>query len=250
MITMQNNYKILSTFARHKKQLLVATLFITTIIILKYFHITDYFTLTYLQDNIAMLHQKIEQHYTTACILYMLSYMGASALSLPGFTFFLTASGFLFGVFPGCVLAIFAACLGGFSLFLTSRYVIGSWLQCHYADSLKRFNTELTLHGFYYLLMVRLIGILPFFVVNLLSGITKIPSTTFLWTTCVGMIPFALVYSFIGSQLAYLGSQNYFMYPPIFFALLLFLVFKVVLVPVFYKTIKKRREKKKRNFTN
>lgn len=240
-MTMTLQEKFFFIITHHKKQLFGALLFIILIILLKVFGITDYFTLDYLHANIAHLHSLINNNYVNAIIIYLLCYITASALSIPGSTFFLTASGFLFGTITGFFLAVIGATTGGLMLFFTSRYMVGSWVQRYFSPQLTKFNTEISHHGFYYLLMIRLIGILPFFVVNLLSGITLIPPFTFVWTTCVGMMPFALTYSFIGAQLAQLDTLTYTGSPAILTALILFFIFKILLVPLFYKKIKQRR---------
>lgn len=240
-MTMTLQEKILFILQNHKKQLFGAIFFILSIILLKVFDITHYFTLDYLHTNVAQLHSMIENNYFNAIGIYLLCYITASALSIPGSTFFLTASGFLFGTFIGFFLAVIGATIGGLMLYFSSRYMIGSWVQYYFKTQLTKFNTEIGHHGFYYLLMVRLIGILPFFVVNLLSGITLIPPFTFIWTTCIGMMPFALTYAFIGSQLAHLKTLTYTGSPAIIAALIISFIFKMVLVPLFYKKIKQRR---------
>lgn len=240
-MTMTLQQKLLFIVNNHKKQLFGALIFLISIILLKIFGITDYFTLDYLHTNIAHLHMLIQNNYFNAIAVYLLCYISASALSIPGSTFFLTASGFLFGTIIGFFLAVIGATTGGLMLFFTSRYMIGSWVQRYFGPQLTRFNIEIGHHGFYYLLMIRLIGILPFFIVNLLSGITLIRPFTFVWTTCIGMMPFALTYAFIGAQLAQLDTITYTGSPAIIAALILFFIFKIVLVPLFYKKIKQRR---------
>lgn len=225
----------------HKKQLFIAFLFIITLILLKLFGITNYLTLTYLHTHVDLLQHYIHHNYVRSVILFLCCYIGACALSIPGSTFFLTASGFLFGVMVGFFLAVIGATIGGLMLFFTSRYMIGLWVQQYFKHHLIKFNTEINHHGFYYLLMIRLIGILPFFVINLLSGITLIHPFTFLWTTCIGIMPFALTYAFIGAHLAQLNTLTYSGSPAIIAALIIFFIFKMVLVPLFYKKIKQRR---------
>jgi len=233
--------KIIFILQNHKKQAFGALLFIITIILIKNFGISHYLSLDYLHTNTNHLHEIIEKNYCNAIGIYLLSYIAACALSIPGSTFFLTASGFLFGTIVGFFLAVIGATIGGLMLYLSSRYMIGSWVQQYFKVQLTKFNNEISHHGFFYLLMVRLIGILPFFVVNVLSGITLIPPFTFVWTTCVGMMPFALTYAFIGSQLAHMKTLTYTGSPAIITALSIFFIFKIVLVPLFYKKIKHRR---------
>ncbi len=248
---MSVHQKFFFILQHHKKQVIVASFFIMMSVIFYWLNITNYFSPTYLQENVTFVHTMVKQNYYTALCIYLLSYISACALSIPGSTLFLTAAGFLFGTLLGCVLSLIGATIGATILFFTSRYLMGSLIQQYFREKLLRFNAEIEAHGFYYLLMVRLIGLLPFCVVNLLSGITLLQPTTFVWTTCVGMIPFALVYAFIGSQLSQLTSSSYFSSPIIIMVLISFYIFKITLVPFFYAHVKKRRaHTKKRNFTN
>lgn len=242
-VIMKQHQKIFFIITNHKKQILVALFFIVSILFFIRTGITTYFTLEYLQKNVHNLQMHIQEHYFESIGIYLLSYISASALSIPGSTFFLTASGFLFGTVIGFFLSLIGATIGAALLFFTSRYMIGSWVQHYFREKLIRFNKEITNHGFYYLLMVRLIGLLPFCMVNLLSGITLIRPFTFLWTTCIGMIPFALVYTFVGAQLSHLETISYANSPSILIVLALFYSFKITLVPLFYKKIKQRRAK-------
>ena len=246
MMSMSVQQKLFFFIRHHKKQVAVAFVFIMMSAIFYWMNITNYFSPSYLQKNMAQIHIFVQDNYYTALAIYLCTYVSACALSIPGSTLFLTAGGFLFGVLLGCFLALLGATIGATILFFTSRYLAGSLIQYYFREKLLRFNAEIDQHGFYYLLMVRLIGLLPFCVVNLLSGITLIHPMTFIWTTYVGMIPFALVYAFIGSQLADLTSSSYFSSPIILIVLVSFYLFKITLVPFFYTSIKKRRAKSKK----
>lgn len=86
--------------------------------------------------------------------------------------------------------------------------MIGAWIQRRYKSQLKTFNIEITLHGYHYLLIFRIVPLLPFFMVNYLAGITHISVWTFIWTTAAGMLPGALVCSFAGQQLGVISSPE------------------------------------------
>jgi uncharacterized membrane protein YdjX (TVP38/TMEM64 family) len=98
------------------------------------------------------------------------------------------------------------ATLGATFAFLFSRYILGRAIQAKYGAQLEKFNRELDENGHLYLLTVRFIPVFPFFLINILSGLTKIPLWTYVWTTSAGILPGSLVYTFAGSQLGTINS--------------------------------------------
>lgn len=224
-------------------QMLVAVIFIMCVILIKYFGLTSYLSLSYVCSNINGLHVHVCNHYFAAVTIYMVSFILAMALSLPGSSFFLTAAGLLFNIVPGIIYANIAATIGATMLFLTSRYIIGDWVQKKFAKQLSRFNHEIADQGYFYLLMVRFIAIIPCFTINLLSGLTLVPTRTFLWTTSVGMIPSSIVFAFAGKKLAQMQSPDHFFSPPVIIAFVLLVLFKMTLLPLVYRHFKKKRAK-------
>jgi uncharacterized membrane protein YdjX (TVP38/TMEM64 family) len=107
----------------------------------------------------------------------------------------------LFGTFLGAVYANIGATLGAIGAFLLVRYSFGAALQRKYAQQLVRFNKAMHEEGMSYLLSVHFIAVIPFFLVNILAGLTQVPLWTFIWTTSVGIFPGSLVYAFAGQQL-------------------------------------------------
>jgi uncharacterized membrane protein YdjX (TVP38/TMEM64 family) len=175
------------------------------------FHLSgaiDYLTVESFQEHRSQLEDAVQRHYTPMVLLYMLTYVLTSALAIPVATALSFAGGFLFGTIPGMVYIDVAATVGAVLAFSLSRYVAGNWLQNRYRNQLERFNSEIELNGHLYLLTVRLIPVFPFFLINVLSGLTRIPLRTFTWTTAIGILPAALVYAFTGSQLANISSAG------------------------------------------
>jgi uncharacterized membrane protein YdjX (TVP38/TMEM64 family) len=111
------------------------------------------------------------------------------------------ASGFLFGVAAGAVYVNIASTSGAVLAFLCSRYLIGNWIQKRFSARLKSFNKEILRHGHNYLLFLRIVPIIPFFAVNYLAGITKIPLSKFIWTTVLGMLPGSVLFAYAGQRL-------------------------------------------------
>jgi uncharacterized membrane protein YdjX (TVP38/TMEM64 family) len=131
-----------------------------------------------------------------------------TAFVIPGTLILTAAAGFLFGFGAGTVYSLLAACFGATMAFLTSRYLIGSWIQKKYDRQLQFLNNEISRHGHNYLLFFRIVPALPFFVVNYIAGMTHISKWTFLWTTAAGMLPGALVCTYAGQQLGLISSAD------------------------------------------
>jgi len=104
----------------------------------------------------------------------------------------------LFGTVPAAVYINIGATFGATQAFLAARGLAGNWIQGSFQEPLQRFNKEMERHGHSYLLILRILPVLPFFLVNYCAGISKIPLRTFVWTTSLGILPGSLVHTFIG----------------------------------------------------
>jgi uncharacterized membrane protein YdjX (TVP38/TMEM64 family) len=130
-----------------------------------------------------------------------LVYFLAAALSLPGIALLTIAMGWLLGFWRGLVLVSFASTSGAMISFLTSRFLFHDAIQYRFSDKLKSFNEALAREGALYLFTLRLIPHIPFFVVNLLMGLTPIRPRTFWWVSQIGMLPGTCVYVYAGSTI-------------------------------------------------
>ncbi len=147
----------------------------------------------------------VSLNYVLSVVIYIFLYMTLTAVSIPGATVLTIAGGFLFG-FVGILYVNIGASFGAASAFLLSRYIFGSWIQTKYEGKLKRFNSAMKKYGNNYLLALRLLPLIPFFLINILAGISRIPLRTFLWTTSLGIIPGSFVYIYSGRQVSSLES--------------------------------------------
>ncbi len=138
--------------------------------------------------------------------LFFLVYVGVTAASLPGAAVMTLAAGALFGVFVGTVVVSFASTLGATLAFLASRYVLRDAVEVRFGDRLKAVNQGLERDGAFYLFTIRMIPLFPFFVVNLVMGLTRIRAWTYAWVSQVGMLLGTIVYVNAGTQLARIDS--------------------------------------------
>ena len=138
--------------------------------------------------------------------LFFLVYVAVTAASLPGAAVMTLAAGALFGVFVGTVVVSFASTLGATLAFLASRYVLRDSIEARFGERLKAVNQGLERDGAFYLFTIRMIPLFPFFVVNLVMGLTRIRAWTYAWVSQVGMLLGTIVYVNAGTQLARIDS--------------------------------------------
>ncbi|MGB4336611.1 MAG: FAD-dependent oxidoreductase [Chromatiaceae bacterium] len=139
---------------------------------------------------------------------YLLLYVAVTALSLPGAAVMTLAGGALFGLWVGTLLVSFASSIGATLAFLVSRWLLRDWVQGRYGERLAAVNAGMAKDGAFYLFTLRLVPVLPFFVINLLMGLTPIKTRTFYGVSQVGMLAGTLVYVNAGTQLAQLDSLS------------------------------------------
>jgi pyruvate/2-oxoglutarate dehydrogenase complex dihydrolipoamide dehydrogenase (E3) component/uncharacterized membrane protein YdjX (TVP38/TMEM64 family) len=132
---------------------------------------------------------------------YFLIYVAVTGLSLPGAAILTLVGGAIFGLVEGVVIVSFASTLGATLAFLASRYLLRDWVQGKFGDKLKPINDGVAREGAFYLFALRLVPAFPFFVINLVMGLTPIKTLTFYWVSQLGMFAGTIVYVYAGTQL-------------------------------------------------
>ncbi|MDZ4400237.1 FAD-dependent oxidoreductase [Hydrogenophaga sp.] len=155
-------------------------------------------------------------------------YVLATALSLPGAVILTLAAGALFGLAGGTLMVSFASSLGATLAFLASRYLLRDSVQARFGDRLKAINDGISKDGALYLFTLRLIPAFPFFLVNLLMGLTPIRTGTYYWVSQLGMLAGTLVYVNAGTQLAQLSSLSGILSPGVLLSFVLLGVFPMI----------------------
>lgn len=135
-------------------------------------------------------------------------YIAVTALSLPGAAVLSLAGGALFGLFWGLVIISFASTIGATLAFLVARFILRDSVQSRFGDRLQAINKGMEKEGAFYLFTLRLVPIFPFFLINLLMGLTPIRTWTFYWVSQVGMLAGTIVYINAGTQLARIDSLS------------------------------------------
>ncbi|MBP8922052.1 MAG: FAD-dependent oxidoreductase [Thauera sp.] len=137
---------------------------------------------------------------------YFVLYVVVTALSLPGAAVMTLAGGALFGLGWGLVIVSFASTIGATLAFLVSRHLLRDSVQSRFGERLKAINDGIARDGAFYLFTLRLVPVFPFFLINLLMGLTPIRAATFYWVSQLGMLPGTLVYVNAGTELAAVTS--------------------------------------------
>ncbi|WP_291010993.1 bifunctional TVP38/TMEM64 family protein/FAD-dependent oxidoreductase [Hydrogenophaga sp.] len=171
---------------------------------------------------------------------YFLIYVAATALSLPGAAIITLAGGAIFGLFWGTVIVSFASSIGATLAFLVSRFVLGSTVEDKFGKRLVEINRGVEKDGAFYLFTLRLIPVVPFFVINLLMGLTKMKARTFYWVSQVGMLAGTLVYVNAGTQLAQIESLKGILSPGLIGSFVLLGIFPLIARKI-VEAVKKRK---------
>lgn len=138
--------------------------------------------------------------------LYFAAYVTVSALSLPGAAVMTLAGGALFGLGWGLLIVSFASTLGATLAFLVSRHLLRDGVRARFGERLRAIDQGIARDGAFYLFSLRLVPAFPFFLINLLMGLTPIRTRTFYWVSQVGMLPGTLVYVNAGTELGAVES--------------------------------------------
>jgi uncharacterized membrane protein YdjX (TVP38/TMEM64 family)/thioredoxin reductase len=140
--------------------------------------------------------------------LYFSAYVIMAALSLPGAALLTLAGGAVFGLLWGVVIVSFASSIGATLAFLISRFLLRDWVQQRFGQRLQAIDEGVKREGAFYLFTLRLVPVFPFFLVNLLSGLTGMKAHTFYWVSQLGMLAGTVVYVNAGTQLAKIDSLS------------------------------------------
>ncbi|MGL4795638.1 MAG: FAD-dependent oxidoreductase [Aeromonas jandaei] len=199
------------------------------------FDLGHYLSLPQLQARQAELAALVDRHFVSAALLFVAVYVVSTALSLPGASLLTLAGSAVFGVVWGLLLVSFASSIGATLAFLSARFLLRDWVERRFGDKLASLQAGMKREGALYLLSLRLIPIFPFFLVNLLMGLTPIRVSTYYWVSQLGMLPGTFVYVLAGSELANLTSTGNILSPGLMVALTL-----LGLMPMLLKGLQRR----------
>jgi len=214
-------------------KLIVLALFGAAIAAFFYFDLGRYLSLEALKANRDGLLAFTDEHYGAAVGIFVVSYCLLVAVSLPGAVFFTLAGGFLFGSLVGTLYVNLGATTGATLAFLASRYLLRGWVERKFGSRLGPIQEGFAKNAFSYLMTLRLIPIFPFFIVNMVSGLTRMNLGTYVMATALGIIPGSFVYAYAGRQLGTINSLKEIASPNVLLAFTLLGL--LALVPIVYQ---------------
>ena len=185
----------------NKGKLAVVALVAALIVAFLWLDLGRFLSLEYLKSRQADIDAFYRDHPLTVLATYFVAYVAITGLALPGAAIMTLAGGAVFGVLWGTVVVSFASTLGATVAFLVSRFVLRDGIQRRYGDRLKTVNDGVERDGGFYLFTLRLVPAFPFFMVNLVMGLTPMRTLTFAWVSQLGMLPGTVVFVNAGTQL-------------------------------------------------
>ena len=194
-------------------KIILILLILLTFFAFFYFDLARFLTLEGLKTQQALILEDLNQHYwfyfTSFCLVYIIS----TALSLPGAALLTLLGGGLFGLVMGTVAVSFSSTMGATVAFWSARFLLKESVEKKFKPTFEKINSGIEKEGGFYLFSIRLMPVFPFFVVNLLMGLTGIKTFTYMWVSALGMLPGTIAYVNAGTQLSQLESASGLMSP-------------------------------------
>ncbi len=193
---------------RTTKKLALFAVLAIVVILFFVFDMQRYLTLDQVKEQGEHLRQLYQQHTILFIGVYFLFYVLVVALNLPGAVVMTLAGGMLLGFWRGLVVVSFASTIGATLACMFSRYLLRDWVRKSFGDKLERVNRGFEEEGAFYLFTMRLIPAVPFFVINLVMGLTPMRLRTFFWVSQLGMLPGTAVFVNAGTQLGQITAPG------------------------------------------
>ncbi|HDZ5414999.1 TPA: TVP38/TMEM64 family protein [Vibrio harveyi] len=209
------------------KKLILGLILLATIIFLGV-NFGQYLTLENAKAQQEALNTFISEHFVFAAATYFFAYIAITAFSIPGAAVVTLLGAALFGFWTSLLLVSFASTIGATIAFLSSRYLLREWVQSKFGNKLGAINQGVEKDGAFYLFSLRLIPVFPFFLINLLMGLTPMTIARFYLTSQIGMLPGTAVYLNAGTQLATIDSLSGIVSPTVLASFALLGLFPII----------------------
>ncbi|MCB0412876.1 MAG: VTT domain-containing protein [Bdellovibrionales bacterium] len=177
--------------------------------------------LEFLKENMKLIQRAKTEYPVLFLILFLLIYICVTATSIPLASLLSLLAGALFNPLLATLSVCAAATIGATLSFLASRYFFKAWIDRRFAQVKGTISQEFQKHGWKYLLSLRLMPIFPFFLINLIMGMTPIKTKTYMLVSFIGMIPGTFIYINAGQQIAQVNKLEDVLSPPLLFSLFL-----------------------------
>ena len=210
------------------KKILILATFVALILIYFVFDLGQYLNLEYFKQQQEQINAFREQSFLKAVAIFFVVYVLVTGLSLPGAAIATLIGGAIFGLLWGTVFVSFASVIGASCAFLVSRHVLRDTIQNRYGERLKTINEGIRKDGAVYLFTLRMVPLFPFFVINLVMGLTPMRLGTYFVVSQIGMLPGTIVYVNAGTQLAKIESVSGILSPALIASFVLLGIFPLI----------------------
>jgi uncharacterized membrane protein YdjX (TVP38/TMEM64 family) len=210
------------------KKLIIVAVILAIVASFWIFDLGRYLSLSYIKESQEKFTLLYQEHRFSVIAVYMVTYILVTSLSLPGAAVMTLAGGAFFGLITGTIVVSFASTIGATLACFVSRFILRDWVQGKFSEKLKTVNDGITKEGSFYLFTLRLIPIFPFWLINLVMGLTRMPFRTFFLVSQVGMLPGTIVYINAGKELARIESLSGILSPSLIFSFVLLGLFPLM----------------------
>ncbi len=218
------------------KKIILLSVIVIGVVLFFVFDLGRYLTLDGIKTNIEGLQEFYRDNTLKMILGFIGVYILVVALSLPGATLLTLTGGAIFGSVQGTLVVNVGATVGATCAFLVARYLLRDWVQNKFGEKLKPFNDGFSNNAINYILFLRLVPVFPFFLVNLMSGLTQVRMPIYFFGTMFGILPGSFVYANAGSNLAQIQSLSDIAEPQVLGAFALLGLF--ALIPALYQKYK------------
>ena len=192
------------------------------------FDLGQYLSLAFIKSKQANISAYYAANAAQTIAIFFAAYVAVAALSLPGAAIMTLVAGAIFGVVTGTIIVSFASSIGATLAFLAARLVLRDSIESKFGDKLKAINVGVDKEGGFYLFTLRLVPAFPFFVINLVMGLTSMKTWTFYWVSQIGMFLGTVVYVNAGTELAKIDSHKGILSPGLLGAFVLLGIFPII----------------------
>jgi uncharacterized membrane protein YdjX (TVP38/TMEM64 family) len=222
------------------KKIAIVAVIAALVVIFWVFDLGQYLTLSYIKDSQARFQSLYADNAVLVIATYMVIYILVTSLSLPGAAVMTLAGGALFGFIVGTIIVSFASTIGATVACFVSRFLLRDWVQGRFGDRIRKVNEGVEKEGAFYLFTMRLIPAIPFWLINLAMGLTRMRLITFYWVSQVGMFAGTMVYVNAGKELGKIDSLSGILSPSLIVSFVLLGIFPITTkkLMAFYKSRK------------
>ncbi len=211
-----------------KKKLVIVLALIAAIAAYFLLDLGRFFSLDYIKGSQAKFAQLYAAQPALVIAAFFAIYVAVTAISLPGAAILTLAAGAIFGLVVGTIIVSFASSIGATIAFLAARFILGESVEKKFGQRMAEINKGVEKEGAFYLFTLRLVPLVPFFVINLLMGLTKMKALTFYWVSQLGMLLGTMVFVNAGTELAKISSLKGILTPGLIGSFVLLGIFPIL----------------------